>query len=171
MVISLDPGDLARLQGAQVPEVQVVFQTVDRLAREYRRNMLAGGMFVASPMVLPVEAPVKIHLTLAPRQMSIVLDAKVVSRTLIGDPAEVGFGVLFTSESQKALERWLKNPMVGLELRGADVLSRARELDPEDVISAAEAFVVSMLNTPMTVQRLRSICAGLPVDFGSPVAR
>lgn len=168
MVISLGESSEPEMMA---PEVNIVFHTVDRLAREYRRNILAGGMFVPSPMVLPIASPVRLNLTLLPRQMAVELDAKVTSRSVMGGPAEVGFGVVFTPESQKKLERWLRNPLVGLELRATDVLSRVKELDPADTsISAAEAFMVSMIQAPVTVQRLRSICAGLPVDFNEAVA-
>lgn len=151
-------------------EVNIVFHSADRLGREYRRNIIAGGMFIPSGNILPLHSAVRIHLTLAPRKMSIELDARVVSQTLTGGQAEVGFGVYLSPESLRRLELWIKNPVIGLELEPKDVLTRIRELDPNDSLAAAEAFIVSMLVEPTSVQRLRAMCSGLPIDFNECIA-
>ncbi|MEZ4458286.1 MAG: protein kinase [bacterium] len=152
------------------PEVNVVFQSVDRLGREYRRNMLAGCIFIPTERVLPLDHPVRVHVFLQPRNLTISLDGRVVSQTLTGGPAEVGFGVMFTPESQRDLDTWIKAPIVGLELNPRDILTRLKDLDLSDELSSSQAFLVTMLNEPFQVQRLRAICAGLPMDFNEAVA-
>jgi serine/threonine protein kinase len=151
-------------------EVNIVFQSADRLGREYRRNIIAGGMFIPSGNILPLHSAVRIHLTLAPRKMSIELDARVVSQTLTGGHAVVGFGVYLSPESLRHLELWIKNPVIGLQLEPKDILTRLRQLDPNDSLAAAEAFIVSMLVEPTSVQRLRAMCSGLPIDFNECIA-
>ncbi len=151
-------------------EVNIVFHSADRLGREYRRNIIAGGMFIPSSNILPLHSAVRIHLTLAPRKMSIELDARVVSQTLTGGQAEVGFGVYLSPESLKRMELWIKNPVIGLSLEPNKVLTRLRLLDPNDSLVAAEAFIVSLLAEPTSVQRLRAMCSGLPIDFNEVVA-
>ena len=152
------------------PEVDVVFQSVDRLGREYRRNMLAGCIFIPTERVLPLEHDVRVHVYLQPRNLTISLDGRVVSQTLIGGPAEVGFGVMFTPASQRALDAWIKAPIIGLELNPRDILTRLRDLDLSDELSSSQAFLVTMLSEPIQVQRLRAICAGLPMDFNEAIA-
>jgi serine/threonine protein kinase len=188
MVIVLDDGD--QEDDFEVrPVVTARFRTAERLYREYRRNLLAGGLFLPyhdrSPYdtkvseLLPLHSEVDLQLVYEPKARSIELRAQVVahnsSESSDDQVAHVGgFGVAIAAEDTDRLTQFLRSLNLGLELSQSDIVrpirsplfaeDTASEMMAHQDMSAAEAFLFSRITEPMPVAQIRVFSSGLPFD-------
>lgn len=166
MIIEVDPFDpdaSDEFASARF-EVNVVYRTANRLRREWRRNVIAGGLFLPSATRPAIGSLVRINLTYLPGQTSVELDAEVVSHRDGAEGEAMGFGVRFEADGADRFRRFVRDLQLGLELSHNDMLRRIRDFDPDAPLSAGEAFILSRLDQPVPFGRIRAICSGLPFD-------
>ncbi|QDG51824.1 hypothetical protein FIV42_14055 [Persicimonas caeni] len=161
LVIVLD--DVGDVDFETRPQVTVRFRTADRLAREYRRNLLAGGLFLPSDEQPELHSEVDLCLVFEPSARSLEVRAQVVAHS---SPAgeRGGFGVAISADDRDRLTHFLRSLRLGLELSQADVVRPMREPTPDEDLSAAEAFLFSRIDEAMPVAKIRTFASGLPFD-------
>jgi len=162
MIIQVD--DLGDEISTFIPRVDIVFQTVERLRREYRRNLIGGGIYVPSEMMPLLHTPVLVNLTLKPRGLSVEVEGRVVSHNVQDLALPVGFGVALDSQQQERLQSFLNKAKVIPRFEANSLVSRVREPATSDQLSAGEAFLLTRLVEPMRVGPIRQMLAGLPYE-------
>lgn len=140
---------------------RMVFRTADRLRREYRRNMVARGLFVTAEGGLPPrDSTVTVTIAFRPTKAELRLQGRVVSHSH-GNPA--GFGIEISYETQAALEAFLDEHGITRSLSNRTRLRAVSEI-PARSWTPAEAFVLSIASDGVSVAELRARSTGLPFD-------
>jgi serine/threonine protein kinase/tetratricopeptide (TPR) repeat protein len=148
------------------PLVTVRFRSADRLFREYRRNLLAGGLFLPTDERLPLNTDIELCLIYEPGADAIELRAEVVAHSPGGGHTPGGFGVAIARDEQPRLVGFLRGLRLGLELYQADMLHPLSiPSSAGEDLSAGEAFLLSRIDEPMAVARVRALGSGLPFDI------
>lgn len=168
MIIQVD--DLGDEISAFMPRVDIVFQTVERLRREYRRNLIGGGIYVPSEMMPPLHTAVLVNLTLKPRSLSVEVEGRVVSHNAQDKGLPIGFGVALDGPQQERLRTFLDRAQVVPKFGANSMVTRAREPSVSDRLSAGEAFLLTRLVEPMRVGPIRQMLAGLPYEVDEMIA-
>lgn len=147
------------------PAVHVQFNTGARLRRAYRRNMLAGGLFVPTSGDLPMGELVHVSLTFMPKAATLHVEGLVVTHDP-GTPARPrGYGVAFEVGARQKIEKFVRELNLGLGIAPDDELHIRRQLDEDSVLEAGAAFLLSRLTNAMPVGAARAMFAALPYDF------
>ncbi len=154
---------------AATQSVEMVFSTADRLRREFRRNIIAAGMFL--PMNNPPQPPanLKVKISYAPRATSCEIDATMVTRTEGTQGSPAGGGLVFEPEAHQKLMEFLRGLQLGMGLQPDDLIDVIKPLSASDNLNAGEAFLMSRLASNVTVGAARSMFAGLPFDFDEAI--
>jgi Tfp pilus assembly protein PilZ len=152
------------------PSVEVDFNTGARLRREYRRNMLTGGLFAPTAGQLQVGGRVGVTLRFSPRDAELKVDATVVSHDPGSPTRPRGFGVAFDVPSRQRIEAFVKGLGLGLGISPNDVLEVLRPLDASAKLDTGAAFLLSRLRSNVKVGAARAMFSGLPYDFDECVS-
>lgn len=153
------------------PAVHVQFNTGARLRRDYRRNMLAGGLFVPTTADLQIGGRVLVNLLFTPRSAALVVDGLVVTHDPGSDTRPPGFGVAFDVPARRKIEDFVRDLNLGIGLAAGDELVTMRKLDASAKLDAGSAFLLSRLGVRTTVGEARAMFAGLPYDFDECVSK
>lgn len=167
MVIELDgfdPDDSEAWDSSIRTEISVVYRTANRLRREWRRNVIGGGLFLPSEARPAIGAAVRLILTYAPGQRSVEINAEVVSHRDDAAGSPLGFGVSFEGDGSKTFRKFIRDLQLGLDLSHEDFLRRIRDFDSDAPLTAGEAFILSRLDDPLPFGRIRAMCSGLPFE-------
>jgi len=98
------------------PVILVHFASADRVRREWRRNIVAGGMFIPTRDLLALGTEVCLNVVFEPKQRETQIHAKVTSH------ADNGFGVTLEGDVQKAFDVFLRSLKIGLHYGHADIV-------------------------------------------------
>lgn len=147
------------------PHVLVEFNTGARLRREYRRNMLAGGLFVPTVKQLPVGETLQVELRYPAREASIVVPADVVTYDRGTETRPSGFGVAFGPGARGDIETFVAGLNLGLGIAPGHVIEILRKVDRNASLDPGAAFLASRLGPNTTVGAARAMFSGLPYDF------
>lgn len=155
----------ATLEG-QRPELHVNFESLARLRREFRRNLIFGCMFV--PMVDPPSPGTDVEATL-----SLSSSEKGACSNLIGTVTNVnearpgqppGCGLLLDESETQRLHKWLE----AIGIHEQDARHGTIDLGPAELedaaVSADALFLGSWVTGPTSIDELRSHMMGLPID-------
>lgn len=146
--------------------VAVTFQSLARFKREYRRNIVAGGLFVPTNHPLAVRKFAWLRVGVEGYDKIAHVGATVVSNDDGTDDSPPGFGVSLDDKAVKALETLLRTLESGFDNDPDAPIKVRRHLDEHAVgLSAAEAFFLSRMDPQMTVGRARAMFAALPFEF------
>lgn len=148
------------------PVVRVEFQSRERFMREVHRNLSVGGLFIPSEELLSLRESVRVDLRFAPRNVECSLAAAVVGHETRRDAGR-GFGVAFDPRERAVLEDFIGR-VRGPAVTASTVLSRTNREVP-DTLTPGEWFVLSRVDPGTPMNRLRSLCAGLPIDIDDAV--
>lgn len=159
------------IQALATPRVQMSFQNITRLRTEFRRNIVAGGLFVPGQTNLKPGQNVEVTLIYEPANNEItsneITARATVNQVSTTDPA--GAALLFDPEEHARLKTFVRDVDPASDLNPKDRLSAARALDLNAQITAAEAFLLSRLGGPTELGHLRAFFNGLPFDFDETV--
>ncbi|MEM1347474.1 MAG: serine/threonine-protein kinase [Myxococcota bacterium] len=148
------------------PVILVHFASADRVRREWRRNIVAGGMFIPTRDMLAMETQVCLHVVFEPKHRETQVFAKVTSH------ADNGFGVTLSAQDQGTFDIFLRSLKIGLHYGQDDIVKPLeRALDLGDDLGVGEGFIMSRLSRPMRLGELRSVCVGLPFDVDASLAK
>ncbi len=150
--------------------VEAEFSTGARLRREYRRNMLTGGLFVPTATDLTVGSRVRVTLSFTPRELEVPLEALVVTFDSGSADRPRGYGVAFDAPSRQKIEDFVRELDLGLGLSPEDELHVKRALDASANIDPGAAFLLSRLGKSMRLGPAKAMFSGLPYDFDECVA-
>jgi serine/threonine protein kinase len=140
---------------------RMVFNTAERLRREYRRNMIARGLFVTGADSLPErDTMVKVVLAFEPTNAELEVEGRVVSHAH-GNPK--GFGLELTTTAHAALEYFLDKHGIRRTIGNAAMVEVVDEV-PARKWTSGQAFVLAMCEEPISVAELRARATGLPFD-------
>lgn len=156
--------------GADVPAIEVVFGTHERFVREWRRNLVAGGLFVPTDDLVDLRSTVALELEYRPTAALCRIHATVVRHETRAEHGR-GFGVAIDPAERPRLDAFAR-PILspGLEPE-ARLRPAGGQVEGED-LKPGEWFVLSRVeSTGTTVARLRAMCAGLPFDISDILAR
>ena len=150
--------------------ISMAFQTHERLRREYRRNVVAGGLFVPTDEQMNLHDEVDLEVRLSGGGEPIEVRAEVVSIQEGGADVVAGVGLSLERNSIDAFGRFVRRE-AGLALEPDDMLVVAdRDIDPES-LSRAASYLVYRLSSPTAVSVLRRETEGLPFDLTSEVTK
>ncbi len=168
MVIVLDEGDDAV---EMRPQVTARFRTAERLVREYRRNLVVGGLFLPCDDHLVPNGGIDLRLVFEPMHSSVDVRATVVAQEPCdaSHPGPRGFGVAIEPADRERLTRFLRRLRLGLGLSKDDIIHPIRVPTIDEQMSAAEVFLLTRINQPMTLARIRVLSSGLPFDVEQAV--
>ena len=143
--------------------VAIGFRSVDRLKREWHRNIKNGGLFIPSEELVELDHRVKLELAIEPKKCVLELAGTVITHAE-GLLEEVrGFGLSLEPESIERVREVLVRLEADLEpVRPRDLVVPLRAVSPRDALDAACAFLMSRLSTEASVSELRAMFAGLP---------
>lgn len=146
------------------PKITMDFLQVDRLRREWRRNLITGGVFVPSARRIEPGTPVIISLRFALTGQEAAFSARVIDYNDGGDKNPAGLAIEIDEHLRGSLHKFLFDLDLGL-LDARSIVRPLRDLDPNADLSADEAFFLSRLSGPTLVGTLRGIFASLPIDL------
>ncbi|QED27608.1 protein kinase [Microvenator marinus] len=170
MVVLLQEDDSTDELASLMPRIDIVFNSVDRLRREYRRNLVGGGIYVPSDSLPPLGTPVLVNMTLLPKGLNVELEGRVVSHNLQERALPVGFGVALEKKAEVKLQDFLNKSQIAPRFEPNVLVSSVREPSAGDNLSAGEAFLLTRLPDPMRVGQIRQMLAGLPYEVDELIA-
>ncbi len=159
--ISLDMLSSAR------PKITMSFQTAARLRREWRRNLLGGGVFVPTEKSLAPGTSIVLGLRFAPTGAEATFPAKVVEFV---NESPCGLAIQLNPDLHEALHAFLYELDLGL-LEANTIITPLRPLTEDAELTSDEVFLLSRLPQATTVGRLRAMFTSLPMDLEDVVAR
>lgn len=146
--------------------VAVTFQSLGRFKREYRRNIVAGGLFVPTRHPLPVRSFAWLRVGVSGHDKRAQVGCTVVSIDDGTGDSPPGFGVSLDDRSVRSVKTLLHTLESGFDNSPDAPIKVRRHLeDVSDGLNAAEAFFLSRIDPQMTVGRARAMFAALPFDF------
>lgn len=151
------------------PKLTMRFQHAARLRREWRRNLVSGGLFIPTERSIAAGTAVVAVIHFAPTGQEAAFPAKVIGFTQPGDATSAGLAVEIDADLRDALHAFLYGLDLGL-LNPMTMVRPLRALDQDANLTANEAFFMTRLIEPTTVGRLRSMFASLPLDLDELVA-
>ena len=151
------------------PKITMRFQHAARLRREWRRNLVSGGLFVPTERSMARRTPVVAVIHFAPTGQEAAFPARIMEFTPPRGDAPGGLAVEIDPDLRDALHAFLFGLDLGL-LNPTTVVRPLRSLDENAQLSANEAFFLTRLVEPMNVGRLRGMFASLPMDLDDIVA-
>lgn len=145
-----------------IPKIIVTFVNTERLRREYRRNLIAGRLFINTKINTQSFAKndkISIELICNPKLSHARLAGTV--RTKNDD----GIGIVIDPLFRKPLNKFLKEHRLGFGFVQRDILQPiVRDFDSP--VSVGEAFVLTKLKEGgHSLGWLRAQCSSLPIDF------
>lgn len=149
------------------PKITMAFQSAARLRREWRRNLIGGGIFVPTEKELARDASIIVAIRFAPMGQEASFPARVVD-FVMDNPC--GLSVQINPQLHEALHRFLFELDLGI-LEPNTTISPLRKLTEDAKLTSDEAFLLSRLPEPMKVGRLRALFTSLPMDLEDVVAR
>ena len=151
--------------GPAAAEVSVQYNTGARLRRDYRRNMLAGGVFVPTSTPLQVGAEVSVDIAFTPAGRAVRVDGRVVAVDPGGSERPQGLAIAFDALARTQVEGFVRGIAAGPAIEATSVLVRAKVLASDAPVSSGAAFLHSRIGERATVGAARAMFAGLPFDF------
>jgi serine/threonine protein kinase len=146
--------------------VGVTFQSLGRFKREYRRNIVAGGLFVPTNHPLPVRSYALLEVSVSGYDHAAAFACTVVSNDDGSGDSPPGFGVALDDEALKQLHNLIQTLESGFDTSPeAPIRVRKRLDEVTEGLNAAQAFFLSRIDSQMTVGRARAMFAALPFDF------
>lgn len=149
------------------PKITIAFQSAARLRREWRRNLIGGGIFVPTGKRLAPHTSIVIAIRYAPTGAEASFNARVVD-FVTASPC--GLSVQINDELHDSLHSFLMKLELGL-LEPQTVIRPLRQLTEDADLTSDEAFLLSRLPQPTNVGRLRALFTSLPMDLEDVVAR
>ena len=156
---------------AELPGLNLIltmsFKSARRLRREWRRNMIGGGIFVPTARRLETGSPVVVMVEYLPTGAAASFPGKVAGRE--SDPAP-GLAVEIDASYRQAMHDFVSK----LQLNAFDpqtVVQATTDPPRNDRLTADEKFLFSKLDHPRTIGELRRLFANLPVPVEDLVAR
>lgn len=146
------------------PMLSVHFRTSERLRREWRRNLLAGALFVPTPCKMEVGEQVGVRLIYEPMIRELMVCGTISSRHDERE-AQCGLGIRFGSNECAQINAFLKSLKLGVRYRNEDVVLPLRELREHDGLGVSEAFLATRLDQPTSIATVRQLCQGLSIEF------
>lgn len=168
--VRIERGDSPTIPGiaaaANLPVVRVEFRDEERLRREYRRNLLVGGLFVPTHETFDIDTRVEIELRVSGRDSKCRVRGRVVHAT--GTRSKLaGFGVKLDAGASDIVARWVEKS--DDELDPTTVLRSAEGAPVRASLSPGEMFVMSRLESGMTYGQLAGMCSGAGFDLAATV--
>ena len=148
-------------------EVRLSFRSARRLRREWRRNIIGGGVFVPTRRLLDVGSPVYVVIDFVPAQASRRIPGVVIGREVTPAP---GIAVELDPARRAELHQFISGLNLGAFEPKAIVQQRSPQPDHNDLTSD-ERFVLSKLLQPLSVGALRRLFTNLPVPIDDVIAR
>ena len=150
-----------------VMELHMSFRSARRLRREWRRNIIGGGVFVPTGRKLEVNSPVAVVIDYRPENRKEQFPGMVVGRATEPVP---GLSVEIDPEHRDQLHRFIS----GLNLSTFEPMAtveRGKKAPMVNELTTDEQFVLSKLPEPRTIGSLRRLFSNLPVPVDDVVAR
>ena len=147
--------------------IGVTFRTASRLRREWRRNLIGGGLFVPTKRRLEPASPVIVSLKYLPTGAESSFPAEVIEY-ITAEPA--GLAIEILPALHEALRSFIADQQVE-SLRADAVVSPRRAPASQDELSPDEQFIATLLVEPSAVANLRAQLGGLPIDVDSTIVR
>ncbi len=149
-----------------VPCWRMVFGTAERMRREYRRNLIARGLFVTADGDFPDQNDiVAIRVVYEPADAELKLEGRVVSHC---HQHPTGFGVELSPTCHAALEYFLDKHGVRRSIGNGATIARTGPLPGRDW-TQGQNFVLSLAEQPISISELRTRASGLPFDIEEAV--
>jgi Tfp pilus assembly protein PilZ len=145
--------------------LSLTFQTHERLRREYRRNIVAGGVFVPTDREFSLQDRVELEVALD-GEAPVRVDAEVVNVHRGSEQRSSGVGLSLDTAAFEALGKYVRTRS-GLGLRPEDVVQARVSVEEAEDVTRAGAFLISRLSEPRTMAELRREVEGLPFDLDS----
>lgn len=162
--------NIADLKSAK-PRLEMAYQNIARLRREYRHNLSHGGIFVPTASLPEPGIEVTVVLSIGDGEHQQVELSGVISHVTDGDGDDPpGVGVVFDAESLSRLTRFIRNVGVLHRVPADSVVGRSEDFVELDKLSADGLFLLSHVMNPIKVGELRVDCASLPFDFDEALA-
>jgi Tfp pilus assembly protein PilZ len=145
--------------------LSLTFQTHERLRREYRRNIVAGGVFVPTDREFSLQDRVELEVALD-GEAPVRVDAEVVNVHRGSEQRSSGVGLSLDTAAVEALGKYVRTRS-GLDLRPDDVVEARVPVEQAEGTTRAGAFLISRLAEPRSMAELRREVEGLPFDLDS----
>lgn len=152
---------LDRLADART-KITMDFQHANRLRREWRRNLVSGGLFVPTERTIATGTPIVVAIRYAPLGEERSFPARVMESD-DSDGAH-GIAIEIDPELRDDLHEFLYGLNLGL-LEPSAIVRPIMGLRESADLTADQAFLMTRLTEPTPVGRLRSAFASLPIDF------
>ncbi|MGM0556102.1 MAG: protein kinase domain-containing protein [Myxococcota bacterium] len=166
LVISVEEDESVPSSGEK--RLTLTFQNHERLRREYRRNIVAGGIFVPTTRSFALHESLRLDVSLVDEE-SVSVRAEVVDLQDGAAGRRAGVGLMLDTPAIEALEVYLRE-RAGLDLEPDDILIAHASAEDGADVSRAGAYLISRLSYPRTVADLRREAAGLPFDLEQELA-
>ncbi len=150
------------------PILSVHFRTIERLRREWRRNLLAGALFAPTDHLLPLDEVVGVRLIYEPLDREITIIGKVKGFQ-VGPNA--GLSIRFEEMASAEISEFIKSLRLGVAYRPEDLVVPLRDIRSDDDLDVGQAFLATRINRPMTFAQVRLLCTGLPIDIDVSLSR
>lgn len=144
------------------------FQTHERLRREYRRNIVAGGLFVPTDCPLELHDRVELDVRLDDEE-PVRVEAEVVNLQSGQSGSPDGVGLSLGDDAIDTLGRYVRQH-AGIDLEPEDVLRARVDLRDAESLTRAGSYLMSRLDGSRTLAELRREAAGLPFELGRELA-
>lgn len=156
-------------RSSSLMQISLSFRTQARLQREWKRNLQSGTLFVPHYGMLPMGKRVRVQLVFEPEQLAITLDGEVCSIQHDTRQTSAGFGVRLDDASNDRARSLMLRLGLMVQLQNDDVVRPLRQMHHDDALTTGEAFLMSRLFEPTTIQDMRSLFSGLPFVFDEVV--
>jgi serine/threonine protein kinase len=143
-------------------EVVMDFQHANRLRREWRRNLVSGGIFIPTERTIAAGTSIVVTIRFSPTGDEESFPGHVMEAGDEADPR--GLAVEIEPGLRDRLHAFLYGLNLGL-LKPSAVVRPKVDVSESSDFTADEAFLMTRLTKPTAVGRLRSAFASLPIDF------
>ena len=149
------------------PKIHMAFQNAARLRREWRRNLISGGLFVPTDAQLEADREIVVVLAYGPTGVEAPFHARIVERI---ETQPQGLSVQIDESQHDEVQSFV----TGLDLGIIDPRARitpVKSLTADADLTSEGAFVLSRLPEPTTMGKLRAHFGSLPMDLDEIVGQ
>lgn len=149
---------------SEAVRLEFTFNTIGRIRREFRRNIVTGSLFIPTTEVLEIGRDVQITLNYSPTGQAVELLGKVEQVEVAAEGRPPGLGIRFDKSSHHAAMRFVHDVDPFATMSPEDVVCPNPTPNLSETLSASEAFVLGRLTHPMPLGQIRGLFLGMLFD-------
>jgi hypothetical protein len=148
-------------------KVRMSFRSARRLRREWRRNIVGGGVFVPTSLVLDEGKPVVVTIEFLPSSRSTRFNGSVMGHEV--EPVR-GLAVEIEPADRDGIHEFISQLQLGA-FDARAVIQRSEKNPAPGEVGGDEKFVLSKVSQPRSMGALRQAFSNLPFALDDVVAR